>query len=318
MTDDNSQAFGKAPDYEDLLGEAAEDRTSTHYADQWGSEKGYVDFIRAAPSALRHTTGVQLGWPELFERIRDAAAEGPVKVYDAACGFGGLLDQIGRAPSPPGLHYLGADIRDGLAELKIPEPMRGRARFVRWDISRPLPFGDRFDFVICRAAIHHTPDPRATFRSLCAALAPGGTIAISAYARKGLLREAMDDALRARITAMDTGAAFQAIKDLTRLGRDLQAVQERVEITEDLDFLGIPAGRYPVHDLVYRFMLKCWYNSEFGERHSHIVNYDWYHAPFAHRYDLDDLRCWFQNEELSITRTQSIPAQHYLEGSKAR
>ena len=39
----------------------------------------------------------------------------------------------------------------------------------------------RFDYVICRAAMHHTPDPRKTFTSLVSRLKPGGQIAITVY-----------------------------------------------------------------------------------------------------------------------------------------
>jgi len=54
----------------------------------------------------------------------------------------------------------------------------------RGDITRPVDGGGPFDFIICRAAIHHTPDPTLTYRALASQVAPAATLAITAYAKK--------------------------------------------------------------------------------------------------------------------------------------
>jgi SAM-dependent methyltransferase len=106
----------------------------------------------------------QLGWPDLFDRIRAEVSKREVAVYDAACGFGLIFEDLFRDPVPPGLFYVGADSHDALYEIKN---RHSRARFVRWDLSNKLPTPDKFDFVLCRAAIHHTPEPAATFPQSC-------------------------------------------------------------------------------------------------------------------------------------------------------
>jgi 2-polyprenyl-3-methyl-5-hydroxy-6-metoxy-1,4-benzoquinol methylase len=131
---------------------------------------------------------------------------------------------------------------------------------MRWDISRPPPVRQQFDFVICRASIHHTPDPPVTFKSLVLqGLAPGGIIAISAYAKKSRPREAIDDVLRAEISKMPVAAAKEVVHEFTRLAREIQKTKARIQISQTLPFLGIPAGDYEVHDFIYNFLIKNWY-----------------------------------------------------------
>jgi SAM-dependent methyltransferase len=252
----------------------------------------------------------QLPWQELFDRIRQEARDREVSVYDAACGFGDILRSLTAEPNPTGLRYVGADIHGSLDTIERP----GNARLVQWDITKRLPDGVAFDFIACRAAIHHTPDPEATYRVLSAQLAPGGTLAITAYARKAPMREAVDDEMRRRVVPMSNDEAFAVANQFTRLGRDLQACNGMIEIAEDLPFLGIEAGRYKVQELIYKHFIKCWHNPAFSERHCDLVNYDWYHPPYAYRYEMSELARWATENGLAIVRQASTEAQHYLEG----
>ena len=183
-----------------------------------------------------------------------------------------------------------------------------------FDISSPLPVGEPFDFVICRAAIHHTASPVRTFSSLIRSVGPNGLLAISAYAKKGRLRELCDDALRGELTQLSNVDGIRVAREFTALGKALQQVSEKIKIERDLKWLGIAAGEYGVQELVYDCMLKCWYNSEFGDELSSIVNFDWYHPTFAYRYDREILRDWFLKAGFRIECEVSTKAQHYLEG----
>jgi SAM-dependent methyltransferase len=298
--------------YVDLLGEG-DSPTGEHYGFQWSDELGFASFLAETPEARSVMPAAQLGWPALLERISARAAEGTVAVYDAACGFGLVAADLA-AGGPPS-RYVGADLQRGLAD--VAGRIDGFSRwgtFARWDVSRPLPDDERFDVVLCRAAIHHTPDPRATFRALVESLAPGGTIAISAYARKGPAREAVDDALREQIRRLPPAEAFELAEGLAELGRALQEVEGRVRLERDVDALGLCAGEYGVQELVYDHLLKCFYNETFGDRQSALVNYDWYHPEFAYRFELDELLAWFGDAGLDVRATASTKAQHYVEG----
>jgi arsenite methyltransferase len=305
-----------APGVIDLLPERrSDDQTSEHYSLQWGAEVDFASFYRSNPDALSVMTSKQMGWPGLIERIRALANSKQVRLLDAACGYGGLFQDLFASAAPSRLTYLGADIHGSLATINRPDMIDAkRARFVRWDISDPLPTDEVFDFVICRAAIHHTEDPRATFRSLVSRLAPGGTIAITVYAKKSPMREASDDAIRSQIVPMPPKEAFDLARQFTLLGRDLQSCEGKIEIAHDLPFLGIKAGQYKIQEFIYDHFLKCWFNPKFGERYSDVVNFDWYHPPYAYRYEPEEVRAWFDEHNLEIDQVCSTKAQHYFEG----
>ena len=302
----------------DLMSGALEgNKTSEHYSEQWGKEVGIGAFLNKNKEALAVTLGKKLGWPTLIERIREESAEKQTLVYDAGCGFGGLFQDLFEAPHPPFLVYVGADIHKSLGDIAPPPGVPPRQfGFLRFDVGDPLPIREKFDYVICRAAIHHTPEPRRTFSSLVDRVRPGGVIAISAYRRKGIMREAVDDALRARIVPMTTDEAWTVSREFTLLGRDLRDLPGRIVIRQDLPFLGIAAGDYGIQEFIYQYFMKCWFNEAFGEEYSDVTNFDWYHPEYARRYDLDELKQWFSEEALEVTRVESLQPQHYIEGRK--
>ena len=71
-----------------------------------------------------------------------------------------------------------------------------------------------------------------------------------------------------------------------------------------------------MQELVYYHFLKCFYNDKFGEKYSTLVNYDWYHPPFAFRYTSQEIEQWFAEESLQIERTDSMETQFYFQARK--
>jgi SAM-dependent methyltransferase len=299
------------------LDTASQAHTADHYSLQWGGELGFLKFIQDQQGAKQVMPAARLGWDRLFAEIRDRAATAEVAVYDAACGFGGLANELITPETAPSLSYVGADVHGSLAGIldRVPAA-RQCALLMRWDIGRVLPVAGQFDYVLCRAALHHTPDPRQTFRALTTVLKPGGEVAISVYRRKGPCREASDDALRAAVGALTPEQAFTASAQFTVLGKALQAVSEPVTIPEDLPLLGISAGTYPVQALIYAHFLKCFYNPIFGDTYSTLVNYDWYHPQYASRHEIDDVHSWFAENAIDVIESTSIDVQHYVRGRR--
>lgn len=299
----------------DLTNGINDQRTAEHYSLQWGNSIGFQDFARRNPDAMEFTPGRQMGWPDLFESIRARACKTTTCIYDAACGFGGIMDALFRDPVPEYLLYVGADIHGAVGEIQVPKNARIDQIFLfRFDISSPLPVIEPFDFVICRASIHHTPDPDRTFHSLVKAVGPRGHIAISAYAKKGRLRELNDDALRNQFVRLSNQDGMRVAREFTALGKALQSVSQKVMVDRDLEWLGIAAGEYGVQQLIYDCIVKCWHNEKFGDDLSSIVNFDWYHPTYAYRYDVETLRDWFLRAGFKVERQISTKAQHYFEG----
>jgi SAM-dependent methyltransferase len=293
------------------------DPTANHYSLQWGGKLGFLDFIQNNPAAKSATPSSRLGWAALFQEIREHAAKEPIWIYDAACGFGGIADELINERTAEQLIYIGADIHSALELVRQKVADFDRCGLmIRWDITHPLPMKEQFDFVICRAALHHTPDPRASFRTLCASLKSSGKIAISVYRKKSICREACDDALRSVINKMSEEEAFAVCRQFTELGKALQTITEKVRIDEDLPLLGIRQGEHNVQELIYYNLLKCFHNAQFGDRYSTLVNYDWYHSEFAYRYELEEVKAWFDENRIELVEAHSIEVQHFLLGRK--
>lgn len=285
------------------------ERTAEHYTKQWGADINFQAFVENNQQAAEVMPGRQLGWDALIETIRNRAASQLIRVYDAGCGFGDIARRLLTKPIPTQIDYLGADIHGSLATIEAPAV----ARFEHADITRPLPGSRSFDYIICRAALHHTPDPVATYRTLANQLAPGGTLAVSVYAKKSMMREAVDDALRDQIVPMSNDEAWSAVDQLTRLGHDLQASDGKITIAEDMPLLGITAGTYSVQGFIYDHFIKCWFNPNFSKKHCDVVNFDWYHPPYAYRYTIDEFTKMATDNGLTIIKQTSITAQHYME-----
>jgi SAM-dependent methyltransferase len=291
-------------------------QTSGHYTMQWGNGLGLNQFM-ASQASKPHTAASQLPWAELFEQIRGQAQNREIIVYDAACGWGSIFRDLFADPIPSGLRYLGADIHGSLGDIEPPPGLSPEQyQFIRWDISQPPPTPQLFDYVLCRASMHHTPNPQHTLTSLAKCLLVGGVLAISLYARKAPMREALDDAFRAKITPLPPQEAWDLCRQFAVLGKDLQEVKEKFTISEDLPFLGIKAGEYGVHEFIYDHVLKCWYNSAFGMEHSTSVNFDWYHPEFAYRYTPEEISSMAAGVGLVVHKIASSKYQHYLEAEK--
>jgi SAM-dependent methyltransferase len=292
-------------------------QTDAHYTLQWGREKAFFDFLAKQPAARAIMPARQMGWPALFDEIRSKAKVSEVRVYDAACGFGGITRELVTDETAGGIRYVGADIHHSLDLIAEKVPALAECGLLlRWDMSNPLPTDHRFDYVICRAAIHHTPDPRKTFAALVSRLKPGGQVAITVYRKKSIAREALDDAYRNEIVPLDPEAAFALSRQFTLLGQALQQIDQKVTIPEDLPLFEIAAGEHKVQSLFYNHFLKCFFNPVFGEEYSTLVNYDWYHPRFAYRYRRDEVQNWFDEEGLTVTKYSEIEAQMFFQGTK--
>lgn len=301
----------------DLVGSVEDEDTARHYEYQWSREVGFQDFSRANRAAMGSTPGRQMGWPAFFQSVRDRAATRQTRIYDAACGFGGLLDEFFADPVPEGLLYVGADIHGSLADIVRPKGARpGQVTILRWDISEPLPVAEPFDVVVCRASIHHTRDPFATFRNLVKVLKPGGRIAISAYARKGNLREAVDDGVRSAVAGMAPADAMAVGLEFARVGKALKETGAVIDIPEDLPWMGVKRGKYPIQQFIYDYVMKCWWNEMFGEKYSSVVNFDWYHPTYAYRYRVEELLKWYDECGIAVSDVQSTTFQHFIDGTK--
>jgi SAM-dependent methyltransferase/uncharacterized protein YbaR (Trm112 family) len=166
-----------------------------------------------------------------------------------------------------------------------------------------LPYADEtFDVIYSLGVLHHTPNPKKAFFSLVEKLKPRGLIGIYIYCKKPLLREMADGVLRARTTKMSFDECMKFSKKMTQLGKSLQSIKEPIVIAKEIEALGIQSGSYSVHDFIYRYFLKCWFNPDSDEAYADLVNQDWYHPAFASHHTREEILSWFLQAELQNVR----------------
>jgi SAM-dependent methyltransferase len=234
----------------------------------FGDEDGLREFLADKRMVLEAGTGLG-GDAARFARLSDAT----VVALDLSESIVTAQREFGAAPN---LHYIQADL-----------------------LRPPLPAG-RFDFVSADQVVHHTPDAAAAVRSLAQLLAPGGVLAFYVYKRKAPLREHADDYLRERTTRMSVEECMEFSASMSELGRELSRLGATITLERGIPLLGIEPGEHDVQRLVYWHFLKCFWNDGFSPNLNDLVNFDWYHPPYASRHTEAEVRDWCEQLGLTI------------------
>lgn len=245
----------------------------------------------------------------LVERYGDVAQAdwwtgngGPPVVLDAGCGgamsalalFDGVLERM---------RYVGVDISDAVDVASARFAERGlEAGFVQADLNRiPLPDGS-VDVVFSEGVLHHTDSTRAALLETARLLAPGGRYLFYVYRRKGPLREFTDDYIRERLQELEPQQAWDAVMPLTKLGKTLGDLGVQVDVPEDIELLGIPAGPIDLQRLFYWHVFKAFHHPDLSLDELNHINFDWYAPRNAHRQSPDEVRAWCAEAGLEIER----------------
>jgi ubiquinone/menaquinone biosynthesis C-methylase UbiE len=174
--------------------------------------------------------------------------------------------------------------------------------FVQADAMQ-LPFPDStFDAIVSEGVLHHTPSTQKAIESGARVLAPGGEFHFYVYRRKAPGREFTDDHVREQLRNMTDEQAWSAMRPLTKLARNLAALQAEVVVEEDVPELGIKAGRQDVQRLIYWNFAKLFWNDSFEFEENVHINYDWYRPTYAHRQSAEEITAWCQGAGLVIVR----------------
>jgi SAM-dependent methyltransferase len=233
----------------------------------FGDEDGLRDFLADKRTVLEAGTGLG-GDAARFARLSDATVVG----LDLSESIVTAQREFGAAEN---LHYVQADL-----------------------LRPPLPAG-RFDFVSADQVVHHTPDAAAAVRSLARLVAPGGVLAFYVYKVKSPIREYADDYVRERTTRMSVEDCMEVSVQMSELGRELSRLGAKITLERGVPLLGIEPGEHDVQRLIYWHFLKCFWNEDFSPNLNDLVNFDWYHPPYASRHTEEEVRGWC--DELGLT-----------------
>ena len=202
----------------------------------------------------------------------------------------------------PHVNYLGVDISTSIVTAN--ECLRGLGGapvFLQADILEAPVRTEIADLVFSEGVLHHTDNTEAAVRRAAGLVAPGGRLAFYVYKKKAPSREFTDDHIRALIVDLPAEQAWETLMPLTKLGRSLGELRSEIEVTDDVDVLGIPAGTYDIQRLFYWFFFKAYYRPEFTLDEMNHINFDWYTPKNCHRHEPDEVRSWFDGTDFEIT-----------------
>jgi 2-polyprenyl-3-methyl-5-hydroxy-6-metoxy-1,4-benzoquinol methylase len=115
-----------------------------------------------------------------FAQLLDEAIPGDARIVEIGCGTGQMSIYLARADRV----VIGADLTRASLLLAAAAAKRfavDKAFFVETDLANPGLRPAAFDIVYCSGVLHHTADPRESFRRIAKLVRPGGMIVIGLY-----------------------------------------------------------------------------------------------------------------------------------------
>ena len=96
--------------------------------------------------------------------------------------------------------------------------------------------------------------------------------------------------------------AWETMRSLTSLARELAQLRTRIRLQHDVPLLGIEAGDHDVHRLIYWNLAKLYWNDTLSFEENVHVNFDWYRPKYAHRQTAEQVKEWCNEAQLTISR----------------
>jgi len=115
-----------------------------------------------------------------FARLLDAAIPSDARILEIGCGTGQMSLFLAGAER----QVIGADVTRASLKLGADAARRfgvAGVQFVETDLHRPGLREGAFDLVYTSGVLHHTPDPRQSFKEILPLLRPGGMIVVGLY-----------------------------------------------------------------------------------------------------------------------------------------
>ncbi len=275
--------------------DAGQQQTAQSFGFKWGHRQGYearrVHEHNVRCEVERHQVQSAAEFRSIFERHDH--------ILEAGCASGHHTSTY-LTPSWPGGMWVGTDISSAIDIAQ--ERLGGipNTHFVQADILE-LPYAaNQFDMIVSRGVLHHTPSTERAFKSLVPLLQPGGEFLFFVYRRNGPVREFTDDHIRAHISSLPPEEAWEALRPLNLFGKALSEVNAEVTVPLDVPYLGLKAGTYSVHRLIYDYFVKAFWKPDWEYDESCLISFDWYHPHYAYRHTEDEIQRWCDESGLKI------------------
>jgi SAM-dependent methyltransferase len=225
---------------------------------------------------------------------------GKSRILDAGCGNGRVTALIRKYSDDMKTKIVGIDL---VAAEIAKENLKnfGNVEFYKKDLLEDLSDLGAFDFIYCQEVLHHTSDPERAFSNLVNLLAENGEIAIYVYKKKAPVREFVDDYIRDKISHLPYEEAYKACEQITGLGKCLSNLQLTITVP-DVDVLEIKAGEYDLQRFIYHHFMKCFWNEQLAQNSNVVINYDWYHPQLCSRHTVEEIREWFERNNMDVVQ----------------
>lgn len=277
----------------------AQRQTRSTFGFKWAKRETYES------EAMRNTAR---DW--LFERycggdpakVDEWLSGGRKKILDAGCGAG-FSAMLLFADHLRDHDYIGADISDA-ADVARERFMEAGypGTFMKHDLL-DLPFEDgSLDMIFSEGVLHHTDSTERALKTLAPKLREGGRFLFYVYAKKALVREFTDDAVREALRPLSDEDAWKSLESLTRLGIALGELGVEITVPEDIPYLGIKAGRLDLQRFFHWNVCKIYYRPEFTLDEMNHINFDWFRPLNCHRQTPEEVSVWCEEANLEIER----------------
>jgi SAM-dependent methyltransferase len=293
--------------YENPADKSGENQTAWSFGNKWNDKRHQrLGFEKKDFKSLKEQFLALLGcqtMPQLKKVFRNAK-----RTLNAGCGVAWSEYLFNTNPETE-RHCLDISLSVETA-YKMTKDLKNTVVSQASILSMPYPDGI-FDVVYSLGVIHHMPDPLKAFKILVQKLAPKGRIGIYIYNKKPLVRELADRQIRALTTKMDYKTCMEFSKKITKLGESLNKITQPLIIKKNIELLGVKKGAYSIHQFIYNYFLKCWYNPEQDIKYANLVNQDWYHPYYASHHTKEEVLSWFKDAGIrDITYMQPRGWEH--------
>lgn len=230
-----------------------------------------------------------------------------LRVLDAGCGGG----RYSRVAAEHGAVVVGADRSSAVDKARQLTAELPNASFVQADLTQ-LPFRPAsFDLVFSLGVIHHSPDPRAAFRSIASMVKPGGRLSLWVYRRNSLPQEWLNTGLR----ALAIRSPRKALLACCRLGAVVGAIPVlNRTLNKIANFSNHPRWENRVCDNF------DWYSPQWQSHHTSAEVIDWFREEgFVEIHELPPAKSdrlyrvafqagWIIGSGVNVTGIRKIPS----------
>jgi arsenite methyltransferase len=277
------------------LASETQSQTSEVFGYKWHKRETFEsDNARAV---MRDWLRTRYGTPDKMPWLQPGAI-----LVDVGCGagrssvelFGGRLRDV---------RFVGTDISSAVDVAADSFRTAGlTGEFVQCDLHK-LPIREATcDVIFSEGVLHHTDSTQDAFVNVAKLVRPGGRFMFYVYRTKGPVREFTDDYIRARLQDLTPKQAWHAIEPLTKLGIALGKMSIEVDVAEDVELLGIKAGRYDLQRFFYWNIVKAFYRPDLSFDEMAHINFDWFAPLNAHRQSEQQVRQWCADAGFEIER----------------